>query len=483
MASASYGLISLAMALALPMGGGNDLLDFAPTEVYWKTKGVYVTVDAMVNELQLEKPQDISAWIGQLGHDEFRVRQAASRKILDQGPSIAGQLDKATGSDDEEIADRARQLLRQMGQGKKATAERRLMAIRALGELRSRQAIEPLKKMLGSEETFVDEYARRAIAKIEGKPLRRVVPTAKQLDEDLWLLPKGCAAVGQMMFRQHIPFDIEQSLKKLGTLPAFGRRVDSKTYRTNFYNRLFALTQSVGNIRLDSLTLGISGDFGPQTAYVVAIIRGKYDRSAVKAELAEMGATITVKDGVDMVAIDRQAMLLLPSDDRFIYVTGAAAARAVVIDQMIAATKAGKGQLAENQELAKLIKSVDRESAIWLVANMTETYKKAPLFKPLSSIILEAQQNEGAIDAIVTATIGDAEGVTLALRMFDSGLKKAIESGEQQAKRMPMFQSMIDLLKTVKREKSDSHVTVTAQIADVPAVMMTPMMMRYWIRF
>ncbi len=474
---ASYGLISLVMSLALPMGGGNDLLDFVPTEAYWKSKGVYVTVDAMVSELQLEKPQDISEWIGQLGHDEFRVRQAASRKILEQGPSIAEQLDEATGSEDEEIADRARQLLRQMGQGKKATAERRLMAIRALGELRSRQAIEPLKKMFGSQETFVDEYARRAIAEIEGKPLARIVPTDKQLDEDLWLLPKGCGAVGQMMFRERIPFGIEQALEKLGKMPTFGRRADSKASRAFFYNQLLALTRSVGNIRLDSLTLGISGEFGLQTACVVAIVRGKYDRRAVKAELAETGATITTKDGIDMVAVDRHSILLLPSNDRLIYVAGMPAGTAVAIDQLIAAHKTGKGRLGENQELVKLIGSVDRKNTIWLAAKMTESYQETPLFKPLSSIIFEARQNGDVIDGKITATIGDAEGATLAVRMFDSGLQQAVESGEQQAQRMPMFKPMIDLLKTVKREKSDSQVTVTAQIADVPAVMMTPMMM------
>ena len=453
---------------------------FVSTENYWESKNVYVTADAMIRELQLEKPQDIAKLIVALGDDEFQVRQTASQKILDQGPGVAQQLIKATESDDPEIADRARQLLRLMGQGKKGALERRLMAIRTLGELRSEKSIASLKKLLGNKEAFVDEYARRAIAKIKGKPLGRTLPTAEQLEEDLWLLPKDCNVVGQLMFREQIPFDIDQALQTIGQSPLpFAPAIDPDIFRIQFYQQLSVVTQSVGNLRLDALTLGVASDIGRNKGFFVAIIRGKFDRDAVKTELAAMGMAITEKDGVEMAVFGRKGVLMLPSNDRLIFVAGPTASRALAAEQLVAAVKTGTGQLAENQKMAQLIKSVDRNSSIWLAASMSKTYKQEfPLFAPLSSIIFEAKQNKGAIDGKLTAKIdGDDESVSIALDRFDAGLQEALDEGGRAIQRTPFLTPLVEMLKTVNRKQSDSQISITAKIADDAAAMSLPLML------
>jgi hypothetical protein len=99
---------SWAMMLVLLAGGGNDLLDYLPAKHYWQAKSVTVTTENLLAELKAD-PKD------------------------------------------------------------KATAVRRLMAIRTLGEQKDPNALPALKKLLGSKELFEDEYARRAVAAIEGR--------------------------------------------------------------------------------------------------------------------------------------------------------------------------------------------------------------------------------------------------------------------------------------------------------------------------
>src|SRR2546421_8733531 len=105
---------SFFLLFTMLLGGasGNDLLDLIPTDSYWKSKEVELTAPNIMVELNSIKADDTS----------------------------------------------------------KATAVRRLMAIRALGELKSADALPSLKTQLDSKEMFVADYAQRAIDAIESKP-------------------------------------------------------------------------------------------------------------------------------------------------------------------------------------------------------------------------------------------------------------------------------------------------------------------------
>jgi hypothetical protein len=56
-------------------------------------------------------PAQIEQWIKQLGDSEFLVRESATRKLWEAGDHAEGALQKATRSDDPEVAKRAREIL------------------------------------------------------------------------------------------------------------------------------------------------------------------------------------------------------------------------------------------------------------------------------------------------------------------------------------------------------------------------------------
>src|SRR3954468_13520539 len=123
--------IFLIFTLLLGGGTGNDLLDLIPTDVYWKVKDVEPTVPNLMLELNSIKADDTS----------------------------------------------------------KAVAVRRLMAIRALGELKTPDAVNSLKAQLENKDMCVADYAQHAIDLIEGKPSAHSsgVPPDR-MKQDLYML-------------------------------------------------------------------------------------------------------------------------------------------------------------------------------------------------------------------------------------------------------------------------------------------------------
>ncbi len=67
----------LAALLTLLGGGTNDLLDYIPSDVFWKAKHAVVTPEAMIAELKDQQGEDIAQLIKDLGANEFQQREDA----------------------------------------------------------------------------------------------------------------------------------------------------------------------------------------------------------------------------------------------------------------------------------------------------------------------------------------------------------------------------------------------------------------------
>ena len=90
MASAgfAFGIFPL-LLLNLLTGGGNDLLDYLPTDAYWRQKSVSVSVDTMMAELKPAAPAgDISKLIEELGLRRFQ--RPRSHQQEDRGHGASG---------------------------------------------------------------------------------------------------------------------------------------------------------------------------------------------------------------------------------------------------------------------------------------------------------------------------------------------------------------------------------------------------------
>ena len=122
-------LIGGTMLWVLLIGGGElDLLDLVSTDGYWKAKGVSVTVEAMLRELEAPEPKapDVAALIRDLGADDFDTRERAEQRLSAMGGKIHKQVAALLTSKDAEIVERARRILAKLG-GARVRQVRRLM--------------------------------------------------------------------------------------------------------------------------------------------------------------------------------------------------------------------------------------------------------------------------------------------------------------------------------------------------------------------
>ena len=213
--------ITQVLIAVLAGGGGNDLLDYMQTKAYWQIKGVAVTAEAMQVELTPPTARQIEALVADLTGDDETKRKAAAEKLSLLGMVILRKLEKAAvaAQGNPAKAGAIQELIGKLYTAGQAGAVRRLMAIRALGELKARPARGVLKGLLKSKTLFEAEYAAAAIAAIEGKAYTRPGVSAKTLVGDVWRLPAGCAIAGQYRMAPGAPVDVAKLIKGMEPLP------------------------------------------------------------------------------------------------------------------------------------------------------------------------------------------------------------------------------------------------------------------------
>lgn len=392
-------LIVLIMTTILGGGPGNDLLSFIPTDAYWKAKDVQVTPANMMLELNSIKPDDTT----------------------------------------------------------KPIAVRRLMAIRALGELKSADAINSLNSQLDSKQMFVADYAQRAIDSIQGKPPKAdylLSPAA--MKKDLYMLPDQCAAVGQIRFRPGGAIDLKKLLPQNPDDPS---AADQKSKVDDFVSGLIQAAESTGNVRIDGLTIALSDAIGPNQGFFVMFIRGQYDhKAAIDTIKSNMPNSKTVGD-LEFLTND-QFGVCAPSDDLFIMASGPNFQN-VPLDDIAAALKSGKGKIESCTDLMTVIKTVDTAAPAWAALTVSDNYKLAPPLTPLTSMSLVGKPTEQGMAFTVTGTGADADGVKSAADAFTGLINDGKGELTHQAELDPTNQSLSDLVNSI--EITTDGTTLTAK--------------------
>ena len=404
------------MMLALGTGGGGDTLSYVPTDAYWKAKNVAVTAEAMAAELKapVAQPADANA--------------------------------------------------------PKANDIRRLMAIRALGELKAKDAAAALKALTESKELFVADYARDALAAIEGKPTIAPRPAAAVLAKDVGVLGANCAAVFQVCLRLKTQPGMDALMAQMPEMDE-AAKADTKD---RLLQTLIPMLERSGNARLEAMTLGVSDDIGPRKGSIVMIARGVYDANATREVLRSASDfTASVKrenptfDGVEVIRVGGDAGFILPSDDCLVLVTGPGT-KELPYEATIKAIKAGKGSLAENAEMAKLLKSVDANSPLWAVIEVSEAYGQCPYLDGLDSVTLTANVKDDTIAASVAAIGKDANDVPQFLESvkadIDSAKDRLTKTVERFAAAKVICEPFISLLDSISIKADGVKLTAKAEI-------------------
>ena len=465
--------MSILMVL-LSRGGGNDLLDYMPTDAYWRVKGVTVTVERMVAELATGEPGDSAQLVRDLGADDAKVREAAMQKLRAIGPAAVPALEKAARSDDPETSLRARELLRSMTGGAQAKAVRRLMALRALGELKEAEALPALRPLLESKDLFVADYARQAIAAIEGKPSARPRPTEADLWKDLCLLPARCGIVAQARPPAGGPVAFQKLLEDAEHMLPPGQ--DPGAALTEWTKMLLTVAERVGNVRLDGVTVGVAENLGDRSGFLVAVGRGLYDAEALKATLRQAGATSIQTDGIDVLTLQMgNHLAFIPcSNDRLVFAVGPA--EEIPTKELVAVIRRGGDQPSLRPEMLALIKPVGHSAPAWGAARMTDAYRQMPVLVPFDTLTLTSRESkEGAIAFTLVGVGKDPAAVQAAADQVGKDVRKTAEAMRDFAAKMPVLKAPAEFLGSIAVKAEEGRATLTGTLR-TPGVLMLPMM-------
>ena len=474
-----FGMIEVMMAVLMG-GAGNDLLDYVQTKAYWQIKGVAVTVEAMRGELAPVTAGQVEALLADLTCNDEAKRKAAATRLSAMGTEIIPQLTKAAtaaqGNPDK--AGAIQQLIGRLYGGPQAGAVRRLMAIRALGELKARPALAVLKGLVKSKALFEADYAAAAVAAIEGKDYKRPGISAKELAGDIWRLPAGCGIAAQLRLPPGAPVDVAGIVKGLKKLPRGMKGEDLIAQGTKM---LVQAAEMVGNIRFDALTIGVSGNAADQAGFSAVIARGKYNSKAISALIRDQGGakSITI-NGIEVIKPDRRAALILPSDELLVFCSGPNQ-NELPLGEVTTAVKTGVGGLKGASDLGRLIKTVETSQPLWAAATITEAYRKGgTMFAAFKTMTLVGKPVKGGQAYTLKAKGTDANQVAAAVKEFTGhideakiGLDGMIQQGDGPM--AGMMTPMLAFLKSIKADSDGTSATVTARLAGSPLTMMVPM--------
>ena len=225
---------------------------------------------------------DAARLIQDLGNPDFSARERATQALIDAGGAVAAQVQQATLSDDPEVAMRAKRIARLLQLGACEAQVRRLMAVRALGELRHVAARPTLEKLAADEtDPELALYARRALGELSNPPgptppcqiPRR---SRAELESDLELLPAASLGVLQVSLAEPLtaPLNAELDFK-----PFFGKGVPVLEREPRYLAKLIVLVDSLGYARIDTVTASLAHEGAEKPAAVTCVARGKWDRA------------------------------------------------------------------------------------------------------------------------------------------------------------------------------------------------------------
>jgi len=481
MAGGEMGLF-FALIMFLSQGAG-DLLDMISTEAYWQHKNVVVTVEQLQADADPGAQKvDARKLIEDLGSTDYKVRESAARKIESMGPDVLPQVQAATESKDAEIAAAAKDLVTRLTVGSKGRDVRQLMAIRTLGERKEKAALPLLKKLTESKKQFVSDYAVRAIAQIEGKPVQRLIDE-KALANDVWQLPKNTGIVGQVTLRPNEgasmpPIDklvskaVDDAVAAGNAQPGVLPMPDKARLVSRVSAELINLMERVGNVRIDGATLGVSDDMGRRGGWMMLSVRGEYDPAALVEAIKSIGHNdiqVEKKEGVDVVTLDPgEVYAMVPSSKQFLIVGGPHGTnKTPVIDGLITAIKTGKGTLHENKATSALIAKADMKAMLWLTGTLTEDMREDVL-KPFETFSGAVQRNKDVMTYKMSATGSDEEVIKKSVEDMKTEMQNNINQMNQMIQQMPQMAAsmkpVLDLMTGLKLEANGKTATASGEL-------------------
>lgn len=413
---AESAVVMFSLFFGLFAGGSNELLDFVPTNDFWKARGITISVEHLKTDTRI-----------------------------------------APGNS-------------------KAQGIRKLMAIRTLGERKEASALPTLKELLTSREMFVADYAARAIAQIENRPGPAASITPEKLVAESSLLPGRCTIVGQSRFSHTSTLQIGTMIQKA---PAEARKELGAGLELLELSSL-RLADQIGNFRVDSVTIGVSDVVDEKNGFAVAIAAGEYDSRAAIAALRKLGVAALVIDGVEVFNPDERIAICFTSDRRAIMVASMAAEKSPLKEVLAAtrSEKLRPHPLLGDPAFAAFISSINQETTCWAICKVSDSYRAAPLLGVIDTIELLSQREKNGVSLRLNGSGKNADAVKAAVEQFKKQFEDSKQSLTEMTRQLPSMKLLNDFVQSVQFSANGRTVQITGAVPeDIAGLLARPFML------
>jgi hypothetical protein len=442
---------------------GNELLDYVDTASYWRVKQVEPDAAKLRAELRPVAAQDVKALVEQLGSPTYAKRAEAQEKIRAVGAAAIPSLKAAQNAPNPEVAQSVAGLIAEIETGDVALGVRKLMAIRTLGETKAADALPELRALVDSTEPFVADYAKAAIAEIEGKPAARATIAADKRLADVWLLPKDAAAVAQLTPQPPTKrLDVMKLVESMPLPPNQSRQqqVDEVTAM------LVSALDRVGNVRIDSITMGLSGEIGNRAGYAAFVVRGRWSKSALDKVVGEHQKEAILVGGVPVAVMDDSAQVAVVDDTTLVFI-GGASRETIPTQALVAALKHGEGELRQNADMARLVGRAATDAPLWAAVTVTPTYREAPPLAPFNTLLISARPLAGdaqKLSLAVDAAGDDEKQIAATVKETQAQIEQAIPQIRQVAAMLPPAKMALDFMESLKLASDGKTATLRGEL-------------------
>jgi hypothetical protein len=470
----AMGMIPILIMYGLA-GSGNDFFEYLPLDDFWKSQKVAVSADSMKSILIDAPAADVSELVGKLGSERFIDRENAYTALKRAGGAILPQITKAAAAaTDVEVRQRLKQIIDDINQRNASRATLQMVALLTIQKHKYTELLPTVRQLADNPNPLVAQYAAKTIATLEGKPFKPAAPSRAMFDEDLALLPADVGTIARVLPPHTNPTDIFKPLKALAGLGGGGVDIESK-----LKEQIVKAALRVGNVRIDSLVLGVADDVSDRKGYAVFVLRGYYSPDAMLKLLEEENHGLAKRkvEGMDVYSPDDHVAILCPSNQRLIFIVGARS-ETLPISKVIKSLNAKTKKPTFNGDITKLLAKIDRTKMGWVVSQMNDSFREAPPFEPFDWIVGEADQDEkGVLNIKFWGEGADAEAIAKTMKKGRKELKKSIAQMKKFGAAMPMMGSFVKIMKSIELENKGTHASVSLKIDNVSDLMMSPMLM------